>query len=238
MVKARSIIPPHAREKVVKRYGNGVKQVALYYVDRKLAGHRTFDDQGRVAVQYAIRHKVRHGPFRHYHSNGVVSWATNFVEGKEHGISRQYDEHGHLIGSYRMRHGTGADLWYVSQGHLSEERYYRNGLLNGYERWWWGRHRVYEEGHYKDGLEHGIKRAWNKFGKLRRGYPQYFINGVKVTKRSYLRATRRDLSLPVYRKEEDTSKRRQPQLSRAGLQPVPARANSSAGQGRSRAAGR
>src|SRR5262249_40094275 len=199
MKNTRQVIPPKARERVVRRHETGFKQVATYYLNRKLVGHRSWDDEGNLAVEYAIRNNVKHGLFRSYHSNGVANRVTTFVEGKEHGTSRQYDETGKLIGTYRMRYGTGVDLWYIAPGELSEERYIRDGKRNGYERWWNTDHTVWEENHFLDDVEHGIKRAWNNRGRLRRGYPQFFIRGVRVTKRNYLRACEQDPSLPVYR---------------------------------------
>jgi len=223
MKNARQIIPPEAREKIVKRHEKGFKQVALYYLDRKLVGHRSWDDQGNLAIEYAIRDNLKHGPFRGYHSNGIASWVTTFVDGKEHGISRQYDQTGKLIGTYRMRYGTGVDLWYSAPGELSEERYVRDGKWNGYERWWITDHTVYAENHFLDDVEHGIKREWNARAGLRRGYPQYFIRGARVTKRDYLRACQQDPSLPVYRKEDDIPKRTPSKLSgpaNTGMQPT------------------
>jgi len=215
MKQARPIIPPKAREKVVKRHETGFKQVALYYLDRKLIGHRSWDDQGRLAVEYAIRNNLMHGPFRGYHSNGTLSWVTQFVDGKEHGMSRQYDQNGNLIGTYRMKHGTGVDLWYSAPGELSEERHLRDGKWEGFERWWNTNHTVWEETHFKGGVEHGIKRAWNSRGRLRRGFPQFLIRGMKVTKQKYLRACKQDSSLPLYRTEDDNPKRTPPKLRKA-----------------------
>jgi hypothetical protein len=223
MKSIREVIPSEAREKVVKRYGNGLKQVSLYYLDRKLIGHRSWDDEGNLAVEYAIRKKVKHGLFKSYHPNGAASWVTNFVDGKEHGTSRQYDETGKLIGTYRMRYGTGVDLWYLSSGVLSEERHIRNGKWNGYARWWDTDQTVWEETHYLDDVEHGIKRAWNRGGRLRRGYPQYFVRGVRVTKCKHLLACSQDPSLPPYRHEDDIPRRIQSKHlgpANPGMQPL------------------
>src|SRR5438034_10820460 len=120
MKNRRPIIPRLAREKVEKRHANGLRQVATYYLDRKLVGHRSWDEQGNITVEYAIRNDLKHGPFTRYYSDGAI-WATQFVGGKEHGISRQYDQKGKLFGWYRMNHGTGVDLWYTAAGELSEE---------------------------------------------------------------------------------------------------------------------
>jgi antitoxin component YwqK of YwqJK toxin-antitoxin module len=214
MRTSRSIIPSGAREKIISRDDKGCKQVALYYKNGTLIGHRNWDEDGRLAIEYAIRNDVKHGPFAQYHPNGQVSWATRFVDEKEHGISRQYDEKGKLIGTYRMRHGTGVDLWYTAPGELSEERYLRDGKWNGFERWWNTDHSVWEETHFRDNVEHGIKRVWTARGRLRHGYPKYFISGSIVTKRQYERACELDTSLPRYRREDDSPERELPTRKR------------------------
>ena len=213
MKTARRIIPQNAREKVVKRHDKGFKQVALYYASRKLVGHRSWDNEGHLAQEYAIRNNEKHGVFVSYWPNGIANWVTHYVDGKEHGISRQYDYKGKLIGKYRMRHGTGVDLWFDAPGELSEERYVRDGKWDGFERWWSTRHSVFAETHFKENLEHGIKREWTAGGNLRRGYPRYFIRGNRVSKREYERACKEDPSLPRYRSEDDSPKRTQPKFS-------------------------
>lgn len=207
------VIPRNAREKIVQRHEKGFKQVALYYVNRKLIGHRSWDNEGHLAQEYAIRNNEKHGVFVSYWPNGIVSWVTHYVDGKEHGVSRQFDWKGELIGTYRMRHGTGVDLWFTAPGELSEERYVRDGKWDGFERWWITRHSVSAETHFKENLEHGIKREWTARGNLRRGYPRYFIRGNRVPKREYERACREDSSLPPYRKADDSPKRVQPKFS-------------------------
>ena len=105
-----------------------------------------------------------------------------------------------------MEHGTGLDLWYQKADVLSEERQYRDGALHGFERWYWGFDRgnaVWSEGHFKEGEKHGIFREWNVKGGLSRGFPQYFVNGERVTKRRYLTACKRDTSLPIFRTEDN-----------------------------------
>jgi hypothetical protein len=121
-------------------------------------------------------------------------------------LARQYAD-GKLIGSYRMKHGTGVDLWYWSKGCLAEERYYQDGKRHGFERWWGDNKTVWQESHFHMDLEHGIFREWNSEGKLRRGFPQYFIQGRKVTRRKYLSAATSDATLPRFA-EKDNSPRR------------------------------
>jgi hypothetical protein len=87
---------------------------------------------------------------------GTVNWEVKCVRGKAHGLSCQYARNGKLIGTSRMHHGTGVDLWYREDGQLSEERYIHDGRWNGFERWWADERRVWCERHFQQDVVHGI----------------------------------------------------------------------------------
>jgi len=147
------------------------------------------------------------------------------VNGLEHGTARQWAADGTLVGEYHMDHGTGLDLWWTedSEGYwrLSEARYVQRGARHGFE-WWVNEDQVTlsSEGHYWGGQPHGILREWNAAGRLRRGFPQYWVQGVKVTKRRYQRAAERDATLPRWRAEDDAPGRRFPAEVEAALRPA------------------
>ena len=155
---------------------------------------------------------------------GQLSSATNYIDGLEHGTAQQWAEDGTLVGSYTLDHGTGLDLWWDElwgrHWRLSEARQLRNGERHGYE-WWLGAEQsgVTRESHFAGGRAHGIQRDWNHAGRLRRGYPKYFINGQQVTKRQYLRATSQDASLPPFRAEDNHPQRQFPPEVAAALKP-------------------
>ena len=110
-----------------------------------------------------------------------------------------------------MEHGTGTDLWYCAPGVLSEEREYLNGNRHGYERWWNSDNQtVYEESHFQIDINHGIFRQWNNHGKLRRGYPQYFVAGERMTKCQYERACLKDSTLPPFLASDNQPMRQLP----------------------------
>ncbi|HXG12227.1 MAG TPA: hypothetical protein VNK04_20905 [Gemmataceae bacterium] len=44
----------------------------------------------------------------------------------------------------------------------------------------------------------------------KRGFPQFYVNDVKVTRRQYFRACEKDPTLPAYRPEEDKPSRKLP----------------------------
>jgi hypothetical protein len=115
-----------------------------------------------------------------------------------------------------MVRGTGIDLWRSTNFDdrsviLREVHYMKDGTPHGFE--WWindDESSVYEEKHWRNGCLHGIERQWNSDGKLRRGYPKYYVDDQKVTKRQYIRAAERDPSLPRWRRSENFPLRRFP----------------------------
>jgi antitoxin component YwqK of YwqJK toxin-antitoxin module len=207
------IIPLDATELVSKFWDSGSKQSAFYFLGGIKVGCRWFEPDGRLTLEYRLRGEIKHGPSRTYHDNGALCEDALYIEGKEHGETKQYDEMGNLIGSYKMHHGTGVDLWYVRRGVLSEERYLKDGVLHGFERWWSeDQQTVWEECRYKGGVKHGIERRWNERGSLKRSFPYYYINGQRVNKRQYVKASTRDESLPKYLASEDAPSRQLPDM--------------------------
>ena len=101
--------------------------------------------------------------------------------------------------------GTGIDRWYTNSGILTEERQYVSGQRHGYERWYdcGCEGQLFEEGYYWEGEPHGILRQWNHKGRLRRGFPKYFVNGQCVIKRHYLAHAKRDTRLPPFQVEDN-----------------------------------
>jgi antitoxin component YwqK of YwqJK toxin-antitoxin module len=208
----KALIQDKARQGIARKHPNGKKELVYYYLSGEKVGYRKWDEEGRLYLEGALKNGIDHGPFRQFHDNGRVSWEGSSKNGKRHGVARQYDENGFLIGKSHWRNGTGMDLWYHEKGFISEERYVVDGSWNGFERWWNGDQKtVWSETHFKDDLQHGVRREWNSQGKLKRDFPQYFVNGNKVTKRQYLSACKTDLSLPVFREADNIPTRTLPQ---------------------------
>jgi hypothetical protein len=170
-------------------------------------GYRVRDDHGRLVQEFALKDGLLHGLERHWAPDGMLEFETCYVEGLEHGTAKQWLD-GRLLGTYRMDGGTGVDLWRHADGTLAEERHCMGGDRHGFERWWNGDDRtVWLEGHYQRGKPHGILREWNRRARLRRGYPQYFVDGDRVTKRQYLKAAAADPSLPLFREADNLPER-------------------------------
>lgn len=205
-------IPAEAHEVIRETWDNGTNKTTEYFLDGQLIGVRYWNETGQLEMEHGIRDKQWHGFYRTWHENGHLHEMAWYENGKEHGTTEQYDEHGNLIGTYSMVHGTGIDLWFVEPGVLAEERHYQDGERHGYERWWDGNNQtIGQEGHFWHGVEHGIFREWNQAGRLRRGYPQYFVAGQRVSKRQYERACRQDPTLPPFKAEENSPTRELPE---------------------------
>lgn len=196
---------------VHERWESGAKKAAYYYLGGQPICYRSWTPAGMLVVEYSMADGLMHGVFRTWHENGQVCEDACYVAGNEHGLTRQYDHTGRLLGNYTMEHGTGVDLWFADDGSLAEERQYKDGLRHGYERWWNGDNAtVGQEAHYWQGEAHGILREWNVHGRLRQGYPRYFVQGVRVTKPQYEHACRSDTTLPRFDALDNTPRRALP----------------------------
>ncbi len=68
----------------------------------------------------------------------------------------------------------------------------KEGKWPGFEWWDEDQKSVHAEHHFWENLQHGIERRWNIQGRLSRGYPRYWVNNKRVTKREYLRVCAED----------------------------------------------
>jgi hypothetical protein len=202
----RSSIPEEARERVTARHIRSRKRYkAEYWLRGELVGVRFFDEAGNIQAENPRKDGLLHGTLYCFDSPTQLKFAEPYVNGLAHGTARQWSRDGELLGTYSMNHGTGVDLWRQKNDfgnglqYLSEARYLRDGKFHGFE--WWineDQRSVWQERHFKFDKLHGIERDWNSEGRLRRGFPRYWVEGVRVAKRQYLRACIKDPSLPRF----------------------------------------
>ena len=205
-----SSIPADAKE-VAK---DGARQVN-YFIGSDKVGYRYFKSDSVLTDERAYRgvHPYKHAYT--WHSSGAMHSCETFdAEGVPHGTAYQWADDGRLIGSYTLVHGTGVDLWWTpwddGTAQLSEIHMMRDGARHGYE-WWLDENEVpYSERHWQNFAEHGIEREWNSAGRLRRGYPRYWLHGQRVRKDRYVRAAAKDDTLPPFRAEENLPARQFP----------------------------
>lgn len=203
-------IPKRATE-VSCFYENGKKASAEYFIGKSLVGRRWWNENGQIIVEWTYRNGRAHGVWREWHENGQLLSQTQYVNGLEHGQAFQWNASGRLVGGYVMNMGTGVDLWWGSR-FPSEEHHMKDGLRHGLERWWSKRDEVHSERHWFNGRWHGIHREWTG-RKLDRGFPEFHVNGAKMTKRAYLLAAETDSTLPRYDPKDDSPRREPLQFS-------------------------
>jgi hypothetical protein len=228
MKNYRSSIPTTAQERIASIHeSNGRKKSVEYLLDGEVVGYRWFDQDGVMGTETPIRNDMIHG--NHYYfddSDGRlrVTFAQPYRKGLAHGAVKQWSAYnGKLIGTYTMSRGCGWDLWrcetYSGRSiYLSEARQLRAGKWHGFE-WWFDEDKmtIHQEAHFWEDLQHGIRRMWNHEGKLKRGYPQYWVNNERVSKRQYLSACTRDPNLPSFREIDNSPKRKFPLEVRAAI---------------------
>lgn len=116
-----------------------------------------------------------HGLCRTWHYNGQLAQEQHYRHGKLHGVSRQWDEHGRLLGSFTMNHGTGRQRHWHQNGKLRLEFNSLNGKF------------------------FGRLRSWLRDGTLVQD--DYYISNVDVTRAAYLKAARNHPEWPQHEGE-------------------------------------
>ncbi len=210
-------VPADAIATVTRTHEGGSPERVEYFVDNDLVGIRFLSRDGDLEVEYSHRNGKRHGWHYRWDEPGKLRSTTCYVDDVEHGTAYQWADDGRLIGTYTMVHGTGTDLWWEEWDgtiNLAEAYEERDGKRHGHE-WWFhsgmpGHLSIEKQWH--DGQQYGIEREWNPNGRLRRGYPRYWIHDQRVTRRKYLRAAAKDSTLPPFRPEDNAPARAFPLL--------------------------
>lgn len=209
----RCPIPAKAKRRIQSKYQDGSVQVAGFYLDGELVGRRHWDEEGEMYLEYGIKNGEKHGR-EYWFMMGRLDEMTPYRMGTPHGTAMQFDDQGEILVTSVKNNGVGLDLWCCNLEHtLSEEQYDPAEGELGYRRHWNEDEKtIFEEyffmSHY---AYHGIWRQWNEKGRLRRGFPRYFVRGNQVTRRVYLKDCANDPTLIPYRKSDDSPKRILPQ---------------------------
>jgi hypothetical protein len=208
----RTSIPADAVEVVEQTYPGRAKKSSYFLVGGEKVGYRCWDEYGRLEYEYGMRGGVKHGN-EYVFWDGRVCEVQPYRRGAMHGTGRQWSADGRLLVTWRLARNAGMDLWcgHVNET-LSEEHFWPRPGERGYFRQWNDDERtVWQEYWYVLGKGyHGVWREWNARGRLRRGFPHFYVNDKRVTKRQYSTACAADPSLLPYRPEEDDPHRKLP----------------------------
>ena len=219
MKQPTSDIPQNAVEVEISEYR---QEGSLIYfrvtecvLDGQVVGLRAYNSNGDLRVETPLKNGRKHGREYIWNEDGALESVEPYVEGKLHGLAKQFGRKGNVIGTYRLVGGTGYDIWRYEREDgstgISEIHSLQDNVPHGFE--WWlkaDQHSVWHERHWQQGKVHGIERMWNDKGQIKRGYPKYWILNQAVRKRIYLKAAEQDISLPTYREKDNLPQRRFP----------------------------
>jgi antitoxin component YwqK of YwqJK toxin-antitoxin module len=178
-------------------------------------GRRIYNRKGVLVLETPMKDTLKHGHEIMWDDDGNLLSIEPYTNGKIHGTAKQYGRSGKVIGTYKMKDGTGFDIWRQEDERnkifVSEIHSLKVGLPDGYE-WWFASSKqdLMHERHWQMGKLHGIERIWNSKGKLRRGYPKFFIADQVVTKQKYAKMALIDTTLPIFQEKDNLPDRKLP----------------------------
>jgi len=102
----------------------------------KSVAKRMFHRPGVLMLEEHFRQGRLHGRRRTWHRNGQIAEEGFYRDGRLHGLCRQWNENGRLLGSFRMKHGTGTQRSWHDNGRLNLEFTTIEGKFCGRSRLW------------------------------------------------------------------------------------------------------
>lgn len=197
--RAQLVIRSHDQHSVLGEARRGMRRLGRLIWSRggRLMHEQPLDAQGRA-----------HGIEVERDDAGAIVWCAAWVHGSMHGPLMHFDERGVPVLVTQFVRGQGTDLW-MNCGQISEVRELLDGVPHGLVRWGDPR-RPCEEGYFVRGRRHGIFREWESDGTLRKGFPRYYLEDTRVSRRAYELARTEDSSLRPCVAREDSNYRVMP----------------------------
>ncbi|MBI5354545.1 MAG: hypothetical protein HZB50_18040 [Chloroflexi bacterium] len=218
MKSVKSGIPHGVTEKLVRTNKEDLAQ-GYRVVDCLVAGNhvgrRVYNQDGILILETPMKDGLKQGREITWDDDGNLLSIEPYTNGKIHGTAKQYGRNGKVIGKYKLKYGTGLDIWRQEDERkgvfVSEVHSLQDGVPHGYE-WWFAssQHDLMHESHWQRGKLHGIERVWNRKGKLRRGYPKFFIEDQVVSKQKYVKMALLDTTLPILQEKDNLPYRNMP----------------------------
>lgn len=154
------------------------------FIDGVLHGRCcTYRSNGELHTECLYSYGLLHGPWKIYflRGDGRVQQETNFVNGKEDGMSRRWYPNGRLASQFPMVDGQRRGQvreWYEDGG-LSTEYEMENNVMHGlYRIWEEGTGDLVLEGQFANGRRQGLWGHWTEFGYSEHEYLNGFEDGI------------------------------------------------------------
>lgn len=112
------------------------RQVPVKPMSSKTRIERRFYRNGQLREETTCLGGQHHGPHRTWHHNGKMASEEFYQHGLLHGLCRQWNDQGKLLGSFRMKLGTGIQSEWFDDGQLRLETSTVDGKFTGRTRTW------------------------------------------------------------------------------------------------------
>lgn len=153
---------------------------------------KTFYPNGQLEWEATIKNGKPVGMVRHWYDDGVLKRECTYDDdGLEHGIARDWNKEGKLLGEFRWDHGTGISKNWFEDDRLRSEHHYIRGKRCGRSRIWWEDGGLMSVTYYISDREVSKKKydeacktnpAWPRYDDDELE-PEYVIPPVKYKKR-------------------------------------------------------
>ncbi len=139
------------------------------------------DNNGKVTASGLYLNKQREGSWVEYYPSGLTKSITTYVSGKKEGVSLEFNDNGQLSKRSNFHldqlDGEYREFNYTT---VKEERFYKNGKLEGTVKIFYPDGKVMEEGLYKNGTRDGISKWYDQQGNVTIEYE--YQNGALIKK--------------------------------------------------------
>ncbi len=112
------------------------RQVPVKPMSSKTRVERRFYRNGQLREEIHFLGRQLHGFRRVWHHNGRLALEESYEHGLLHGQCRQWNDRGKLLGSFRMKHGTGIQREWFENGQPRLETSTVDGMFTGRTRFW------------------------------------------------------------------------------------------------------
>jgi antitoxin component YwqK of YwqJK toxin-antitoxin module len=125
------------------------------------------DIGGKVKEQGDYLNGKKHGAWTVFHHNGFVKSITSYIDGKKQGSHLELSDRGQLeIKAHYFDDQLHGEYVRYKFTRIKEEKFYRNGKLDGKYVMFYTNGKILEESNYTDGLRDGIARWYDEDGNI------------------------------------------------------------------------
>lgn len=139
------------------------------------------DNNGKVTASGLYLNKNRQGSWVEYYPSGLTKSITTYIDGRKEGVALEFNDNGQLSkrSNFHLDQLDG-DYREFNYTTVKEERFYKNGKLEGTVKIFYPDGKVMEEGLYKNGTRDGISKWYDQQGNVTIEYE--YQNGVLIKK--------------------------------------------------------